>query len=86
MTDFGVNEQTVNDAAESCARRLAKWFGSPEEAMAAMEDDPIAMMEIALADFMKAQRALTLKVHMNPRPFARQCAELLQAGGELPAA
>lgn len=84
MTDFGVSEQTVNDAAEACARRLAKWFGSPEEAMAAMEDDPIAMMEIALADFMKAQRAMTLKVHMNPRPFARQCAELLQAGGELP--
>ena len=50
-----------------------------------MEADPIAMMEIALADFMKAQRALTLKVHMNPRPFARQCAELLQAGGKLPA-
>ena len=84
MTDFGVSEQTVNDAAESCVRRLAKWFGGAEEAAAAMEADPIAMMEIALADFMKAQRALTLKVHMNPRPFARQCAELLQAGGKLP--
>ena len=85
MTAFCVSEQTVNDAAESCARRLAKWFGGAEEAAAAMEADPIAMMEIALADFMKAQRALALKVHMNPRPFARECAELLQAGGKLPA-
>ena len=85
MTTFDASEETVNAAAEACARRLAKWLGGAEEAAAAMEADPLAMMEIALADHMKTRRALTLKVHMNPRPFALQCAELIQAGGQLPA-
>lgn len=84
MNTFEASSETVNEAAEACARRLAKWFGGAEEAAAAMEADPIAMMEIALVDFMKERRALTLKVHMNPRPFTRLCAELIQAGGKLP--
>jgi hypothetical protein len=71
MTAFKASQEVVDNAAQSCANNLAKLFGGTEEAIAALEADPVAMAQILMADFIKAQRHMTLQVHMNPRAFSR---------------
>lgn len=85
MNEFEVSDDVVSLAAQACADRLAKWFGSAEQAIAELQSDPVAMAQIAMMDFIKVRRDLTLKVHMNPRPFAQECLDLIRAGGKLPA-
>lgn len=71
MIEFNAKQETVEHAALSCANNLAKLFGSVEAAIEAITQDPEGMAEIAMAAFIKQQRAMTLAVHMNPQPFAK---------------
>lgn len=63
---------TYNEAAESCARQLAKMFGSEEAAAKAIMEDPESMVAIAMDAHMAIMRKMALKAHMNPRSFASQ--------------
>ena len=71
-TQFQAHQEVVDAAAAACARKLAKWFGSESEAIAAIEADLVAMAQIAMAAFIEEQRAMSVKVHMNPGRFSRQ--------------
>ncbi|WP_431145008.1 hypothetical protein [Pseudomonas alvandae] len=72
---FGVSDEVVNEAAASCARRLAKWFGGIDEAIAALEADPAGLADIALRDNVKERRQMTVKAHMNIQAFSREVLE-----------
>jgi hypothetical protein len=85
MNEFSVSDETLNEAAQACATRLAKWFGGIDEAIAELEADTVALTQVAIMDFRKAQQHMVLKAHMNPRAVARECLDLIKAGGELPA-
>lgn len=78
-------DEVLLEMARGCADRLANWFGSAEKAAEELQRDPVALSQVALMDFMKARREMTVKVHMNPRPFARECLDLIRSGGKLPA-
>lgn len=69
---FDASEESVAYAAEYCARALAKWFESEEEAAKAISEDPQAMVEIALADFLKTHRKLTSIALMKSNQFSNQ--------------
>lgn len=84
MNELNVSDTTINEAARACATRLAKWFGSEEEAIEALQKDPVAMAQIAMADFMQSARKIAVRAHMNPGPFARECLGVIKAGGQLP--
>lgn len=84
MSEFSVSEQTVNEAAQACAQRLAKWFGGVDEAIAALESDPVVMAEIAIADHMKTTKALSVRAHMNIGAFSKQVHSLALTNCELP--
>lgn len=75
---FEASEEVVNEAAASCARKLAKWFGGIDEAIAALEADPADLADLALRDVIKDRRQMTLKVHMNPQAFSRQILNLIK--------
>lgn len=68
---FGVSEEVVNEAAASCAKLLAKWYGSEEAAIAALTQDTVDTAQIAMMGHIKQQRAMTLTAHMNQHKFAR---------------
>jgi hypothetical protein len=72
---FEVSDEVVNEAAASCARRLAKWFGGIDEAIAALEADPTGLADIALRDHVKERRQMTIKAHMNIQVFSREVLE-----------
>lgn len=74
----GVSEQMVVAAASGCAGRLAKWFESEQAAIDAINDDASAMIEIAMADWLKAQRKLAEVYYMNPQAAAAQVLEIIQ--------
>ena len=65
----GASQDTVDDLAIACARKLAAWFGSEEEAIKALTEDPLAMVALVLAEQQKTMDAIKLKIHMEPRPF-----------------
>jgi len=68
---FEASDEVVNEAAAACARRLANWFGGVDEAIAALEVDPADLADLALRDYIKCRRQMTLKVYMNPHAFSR---------------
>lgn len=68
---FEAGDEVVNEAAASCARRLAKWFGGIKEAIAALEADPADLADLALRDHVKVRRQMTVRVHMNIQAFSR---------------
>lgn len=68
---FCVDQSVVDAAAASCARLLAEWFGSEEEAAKALIEDPVAMAQIAMIEFMKQQREMTAKAISQPVKFSR---------------
>ncbi|BBP60391.1 hypothetical protein [Pseudomonas sp. St316] len=72
---FEASDEVVNEAAAACARRLAKWFGGIEEAIAALEADPIDLADLALRDHVKERRQMTIKAHMNIQVFSRDVLE-----------
>lgn len=53
------NTDTYNEMAASCARHLARMFGSAEDAAKALEQDPTAMVAIAIDAHMETMRKLT---------------------------
>ncbi|SEP58269.1 hypothetical protein SAMN03159444_00123 [Pseudomonas sp. NFACC02] len=67
---FGVSEEVVNEAAASCAKLLAKWYGSEEAAIQALTQEAADTAQIAMMGHIKQQRAMTLSAHMNQRKFA----------------
>lgn len=71
MSNIEASQEVIENAAQACANKLAKLFGSVEDAIAALEADPVAMAQIAMSDFIKDQRQMTLAVHMNPLAFSR---------------
>lgn len=73
----GVSEQVVIAAAAGCVDRLVEWCGGEQEAINAISDDPCAMMQIAISDWMKAQRKMAEICHMNPRAAAAQVLEII---------
>ena len=79
-TEFNVEQSVVDAAAASCARKLAKWFGSEQEAIEALLDDPVGMAQIAMGAHIKERRSMTLAAHMNPRAVSRQVLELIKQG------
>lgn len=68
---FGVSEEVVNEAAASCAKLLAKWYGSDEAAIEALTQDTVDTAQIAMMGHIKQQRAMTLSAHMSDFKFAR---------------
>ncbi|QEO79870.1 hypothetical protein [Pseudomonas brassicacearum] len=72
---FEASDEVVNEAAASCARRLTKWFGGLDEAIAALEADPTDLADIALRDHVKERRQMTVKAHMNIQVFSREVLE-----------
>lgn len=71
MSEFEASAEVIEQAALSCARNMEKLFGGVDEAIAALESDPVAMAQMLMADFIKTQKKLRLAVHMNPIPFCR---------------
>ncbi|PUA41415.1 hypothetical protein C5U62_31760 [Pseudomonas protegens] len=76
---FETSEEVVNELAASCARKLAKWYGGIDEAIAALEADPADLGDLALRDVIKDQRRMALKVYMNPQAFSLQIFNLIKA-------
>lgn len=74
---FEASDEVVNEAAAACARRLAKWFGGVDEAIAALEADPADLADLALRDYMQWLRQMRLKVHMNPDAFSRVLLQMI---------
>ncbi|WP_447775216.1 hypothetical protein [Pseudomonas chlororaphis] len=74
---FDVSDEVVNEAAASCARRLTRWYGGVEEAIAALEADPADLADLALRDHIKERRQMTVKAHMNIHALSRQVLELI---------
>lgn len=68
---FEASDEVVNEAAASCAKLLAKWYGGEEAAIAALTKDPVETAQIAMMGHMKFQREMTLRVHMQDHKFAR---------------
>lgn len=54
------NTDTYHEMAASCARHLARMFGSAEDAAKALEQDPQAMVAIAIDAHMETMRTLTI--------------------------
>ncbi|AQT08890.1 hypothetical protein H78_02216 [Pseudomonas protegens] len=75
---FEVSDEVVNEAAAACARKLGKWFGGVEEAIAALEADPADLTDLVMRDFIKERRQMTLKVYMNPQAFRHQTLKLIK--------
>ncbi|MBB1617008.1 hypothetical protein A9978_31620 [Pseudomonas sp. UMC65] len=75
---FEASDEVVNEAAAACARKLAKLFGGVDEAIAALEADPADLADLAMREFIKDRRQMTLKVHMNPQAFSRQILDLIK--------
>lgn len=74
---FDVSDEVVNEAAASCARRLTRWYGGVEEAIAALEADPADLADLALRDHIKERQQMTVKAHMNIHALSRQVLELI---------
>ena len=71
MSEFESSQEIIDHAALACASKLAKLFGSTEDAISALEADPVAMAQIAIAAFMEDQRKMSIRAHMNRNAFAR---------------
>lgn len=69
---FEASDELVNEAAASCARLLEKWFGGVDEAIAALEEGPADMADLALRSHIKQHQAMTGSAHMNIRRFSRE--------------
>lgn len=54
------NINAYHEMAASCARHLARMFGSAEDAAKALEDDPVSMVAIAIDAHMETMRTLTI--------------------------
>ncbi|WP_143031406.1 MULTISPECIES: hypothetical protein [unclassified Pseudomonas] len=63
---FGVSDEVVNETAAACARKLERWFGGLNEAIAELEASP-DLADLALREHIKDVRSLALKIHMYPR-------------------
>lgn len=74
----GVCESVVLAACAGCVDRLVEWCGGEQEAIDAINDDPCAMMQIAIADWIKAQRKMALACHMNQGAAARYVYEIMK--------
>lgn len=72
---------SYDEAAESCARHLARMFGSEAEAARALQEDPVTMVGIALDAHMKAMRKMAVQAHMNQSAFARQVLYVARSPG-----
>lgn len=72
MADFGVSQEVVEESALACARILAEAFGSVEDAIAAIESDPVAMAQIAITEHSKRIKAMSVSAHMNISRFSAQ--------------
>lgn len=70
IAGIDASPEVIEEAALACARKLAEWFGGAEEAIKALEDDPIAMVAIALQDRMDTMKKMAIKAHSNPTEFA----------------
>ena len=68
---FEASDEVVNEAAASCAKLLEKWFGGVDEAIAALEADPVDMADLALRIHIKQRKAMTVSAHMNIQSFSR---------------
>lgn len=53
------NTDTYHEMAASCARHIARMFGSAEDAAKALEQDPTAMVAIAIDVHMETMRKMT---------------------------
>ena len=80
MSTFSVSDEVVNEAASSCARLLAEWFGGVDEAIAELERDPASLADLALREHVKIHREMTVKAHMNIGRFSRLCLNQIKAG------
>ncbi|MBB1614498.1 hypothetical protein A9978_18845 [Pseudomonas sp. UMC65] len=67
---FEASDEVVNETAEACARKLERWYGGLNEAIAALEASPadlVDLADLALREHIKDLRSLALKIHMYPR-------------------
>lgn len=71
------NTDTYNEMAVSCARHLARMFGSVEDAAKALEEDPVAMVAIAIDAHMETMRTLTIAA-LTRRGFSDQVLSMVQ--------
>lgn len=71
------NTNTYNEMAASCARHLARMFGSAEDAVKALEDSPIDMVAIAIDAHMETMRTLTIAA-LTRRCFSEQVLGMVQ--------
>lgn len=71
------NTNTHNEMAASCARHLARMFGSAEDAAKALEQDPVAMVAIAVDAHMETMRTLT-NAALTRRGFSEQVLGMVQ--------
>jgi len=69
---FEASDETVSEAAASCARLLEKWFGGVDEAIAALEADPADLADLVMRSHIKQRRDMTVKTHMNIQAFSRE--------------
>lgn len=67
------------EAARGCADRLAKWCEGSDAAIAELMADPCAMVEIAMADWIKTQQKITTEYLANPEPLRQVVYGMLTA-------
>lgn len=70
MAIESVSEEVISEAAAACARHLAKMFGSEEDAIKALTEDPVTFAQIAMQSHMESARKMAVSAHMNQRAFA----------------
>lgn len=75
----GVPEIVVMEAARGCADRLANWCEGNDAAIAELMADPCAMIEIAMADWMKTQQKIATECMTNPDPLCQVVYDMLTA-------
>lgn len=71
------NTDTYHEMAASCARHLARMFGSAEDAAKALEQDPTAMVSIAIDAHMETMRKLT-NAALTRKGFSEQILGMVQ--------
>lgn len=71
------NATTYHEMAASCARHLARMFGSAEDAAKALEQDPTAMVAIAIDAHMETMRKLT-SAALTRKGFSEQILSMVQ--------
>lgn len=79
----GVDVSVVMDMAESCARRLSDWYGSPEAAIDGVQGNEGAdIVCAAVEDHVRAFEAFAVKAHMHPAITAEAVLAIINGRGE----